>query len=197
MSKSSVFSKLSRTSPLYNLSTSISFLTWKCRNKDETCRWKLFCLRTRNKWRIALRKNENFCLSFCIQCRLEGIPVLTDISLWEVLVYMVEYHWRQVQWLIFRVQFWSNFDEDGNLFTYVPPSRPRMKWSNTPLGNDIRIFFLKFQPYWLFGLIRTCVIQMLLSCFVSCSVYLRFNLYNPEKISQIMVYIYTDFLRKK
>ena len=29
-------------SPLYDLSTKFSFLTWKCRNKEETCHFKLF-----------------------------------------------------------------------------------------------------------------------------------------------------------
>ena len=45
------FTKVSRTSPLFNQCTSISFPSWKCGNKDETCRWKLFCFKTRNKWR--------------------------------------------------------------------------------------------------------------------------------------------------
>jgi len=65
-------------------------------------------------------------LSFCIQCRMEGIPVLTEIPLWDVLVYIYDYHYRQLSWFVFRLRYWSNFNSDGHFFALVPNTLPRM-----------------------------------------------------------------------
>lgn len=64
--------------------------------------------------------------SFCIQCHLEGIPIFTEISFTDVLLYIMDYYLKELKWLKFRIGYWRHFNASGHLVTPIPASIPRM-----------------------------------------------------------------------
>ncbi|CAG5114383.1 Oidioi.mRNA.OKI2018_I69.chr2.g8439.t1.cds [Oikopleura dioica] len=65
-------------------------------------------------------------ISFTIQCQLDGIPIFTEISIFDLLRFVAEYHLRSVKNFLFQVRYWSYYNEDGLLVVNVPSSLPRM-----------------------------------------------------------------------
>ncbi|CBY18141.1 unnamed protein product [Oikopleura dioica] len=65
-------------------------------------------------------------ISFTIQCQLDGIPIFTEISIFDLLRYVVDHHVRAVKNFFFQIRYWSYYNQDGLLVVTVPNTLPRM-----------------------------------------------------------------------
>ena len=67
--------------------------------------------------------NDSF--SFCIQCYVEGIPIFTEISFFDIIKYIFDYYLKELKWILFRIRFWKYFNSSGHLISPIPNSIPR------------------------------------------------------------------------